>query len=299
VLAAASSSAFATEGNGSSYPVGIETNYSGRLLPDGPHLFVNYSNYTANHSKNNSGLDNPALAAYKLRVNTIGMRFRYAWPGVTVWGARMETRVTQALPTTDLTLDVRRPAPLPPLDRGGSRTGLGDIAIAPLVLGWHSTTFHQVAGVEFYLKTGSYDVDRAVNTGRNYYQVAPFYAFTWQPARELELSAKFRYAVNSKNNATNYKSGQEATLEFGGGYRVAPNWVIGASGYLYRQTTDDVQNGAAVSGHGNRGRVNALGPSITYNFSPRTHLTVKIQREFSARNRPEGTRVWLMTRIPF
>ena len=50
---------------------------------------------------------------------------------------------------------------------------------------------------------------------------------------------------------------------------------IGATGYAYMHTTDDKQNGAIVNGNGNRGRVFALGPSMTYIFTPRSRSSPK------------------------
>jgi len=45
--------------------------------------------------------------------------------------------------------------------------------------------------------------------------------------------------------------------------------------------------------------VAALGPYISYNITPTMALIAKIQSEFDARNRPQGTRLWLQARIPF
>ena len=90
-----------------------------------------------------------------------------------------------------------------------------------------------------------------------------------------------------------------ATLEFSAGYHATPSLALGLNGYIYRQTTDDKLNGLAVNGNGNRGRVNALGPYVSYSFTPKVTLIVKLQSEFGAHNKPEGTRLWGQMRIPF
>ena len=181
------------------------------------------------------------------------------------------------------------------LDRSGQHTGLADMSLSPVILGWHSPTYHQTVGLDTHLKTGSYDPAALVNTGRNYYQAAPFYALTWFPRKDV--NAKLRYAVNGRNKATNYHSGNEATLEFSAGWRASPKLALGLNGYLYRQTTDDKLNGGIVAA--NRGRVNALGPYVNYQVTPKFALLAKLQSEFDARNKPQGTRLWLQTRIPF
>ncbi|MBO9651321.1 MAG: transporter [Variovorax sp.] len=291
--------AIATEGGGNSYPMGVETNYNGVMLPEGAHWFVYYSHYSASHFKNNAGDDNPQFARFHLSADAIAPRLSYVWPGATFLGANIETRVVQAIASSDLDLALGRPGGLPPLDRGGHGTGLADMAFSPVILGWHSATYHQTVGIDSHLKTGTYDVADRVNTGRNYTQVALFYAFTWFPAPGFDINAKLRYATNERNNATGYLSGDEATIEFSGGWRITPDLSIGINGYVYRQTTDDEQNGRPVNGNGNRGRVNALGPYVYYTLAPRLALIAKLQQEFDARNKPQGTRLWLQARVPF
>lgn len=291
--------ASATEGGGNSYPMGVETNFNGLMLPEGAHWFLYYSHYNATHLKNSAGVDNPQFTRFDLTVNAIAPRLSYVWPGVTFLGANVETRVVQGIAGSDLDAAVKRPGGLPPLDRGGNATGLTDMAFSPVILGWHSPEYHQTVGIDSHLKTGSYNAADRVNTGRNYTQVALFYAFTWFPAPGFDVNAKFRYATNQRNQATGYLSGDEATIEFSGGWRASPELAVGINGYVYRQTTDDEQNGLPVNGNGNRGRVNALGPYLTYYVSPRLALVAKLQQEFDARNKPQGTRVWLQTRVPF
>ena len=290
--------ASATENGGNSYAVGVETNFSGLMLPEGLHSFLYYSHYSASHNKDNTGADNPRLAYYKIESNTVAGRLSYVWPGVRFFGANVETRAALPLPTLDLSLGVARPAALGPLDRSGSKTGFGDLQLAPVLLGWHHGALHQTAGIEGFLPTGKFDKNAPVNIGRNYWQVAPFYAATWL-SDGWQVSGKARYAVNSRNKDTDYRSGNEFTFEYSAGYAVLPGLVLGINGYSYRQTTDDRQAGASVNGNGNRGRVDAVGPFASYNITPKWAVIAKLQVETGARNRPEGTRFWLQTKLPF
>lgn len=288
----------ATEGGGSSYPVGVETNYNGLMPGEGTYPYLYYAHYTATRLKDNSGNDNHQLANFRLHSNVLAARISYVWPGLRLFGATVETRIVQPVADVDLQIAINRPSGLGPLDRSGGRTGLSDTALSPIILGWHSPTCHQTLGLDTHLKVGAYGATDRVNTGRNYYQLAPLYALTWFPSKNVDINAKLRYAFNSRNKDTAYQSGDEATLEFSAGYRVNPSFALGVNGYLYRQTTDDEQNGAIVNGNGNRGRVNALGPYFSYSFTPKVVLIVKQQSEFDARNRPQGTRLWTQLRIP-
>lgn len=289
----------ATEGNGNSYPLGVETNMSGMMMPEGLTSLLYYTHYNASDVKGNDGKNNPNIARYHVKSDTVSLRLSYVWPGVKWLGANVETRAALALPTIDLTLDVARPAPLGPLDKGGTTTDLGDLSFAPVLLGWHGKTLHQIAGVETFLPTGAYDKNEPVNAGRNYYQVAPFYAATWFPTQAWEASAKLRYGINSKNQKTDYRSGDELTLEYSAGYRFTEALSAGINGYVYRQTTDDRLQGASVNGNGNRGSVNAVGPYAMYRFSKDFAVVAKLQEEFGAKNKSEGTRLWLQARLPF
>lgn len=288
----------ATEGGGNSYPVGVETTYIGIMLPEGAHPLLYVSDYVASHSKNNDGADNAQLAHFRIRSDIVAGRLSLVWPGVHLFGATIETRVVQALAKVELQASVARPAGLAPLDRGGERTGLADTAISPVILGWHGAGYHQTAGIDTHVRLGSYDAAERVNTGRNYNQLAPFYALTWFPTPDADVNAKFRYATNSRNHATGYQSGDEATIEYSAGVKVTPTLQLGLNGYLYRQTSDDVQNGAVVNGNGNRGRVTSAGPYLMYTFYPKWTAIFKVQSEFDARNRPQGTRLWGQIRVP-
>jgi hypothetical protein len=298
-LCASCAAALATEGGGNSYPIGVETQMTGYMAPEGNHFFVYYQHYDADRMKNNAGDDSPALAHFRLKADVLALRWSHVWRGVRLFGATIETRLVQPVAAVDLSLGIARPAPLAPLDRGGHDTGLADTAFVPLILGWHGLKLHQTVGLDTHLPLGDYDAARRVNTGRNYYQAAPFYAFTWFFAPGWEASGKLRYAINSRNNATHYRSGHEATFEYSMGYRFGPALSVGANGYVYRQVTDDDIDGVSVNGNGNRGSVQALGPYVQFNATPALAILVKLQQEWGARNRPEGTRAWVQARIPF
>jgi hypothetical protein len=297
-LGLCSTVALASEGGGNSYPIGVETNYVGMMLAEGLTAFLYYQHYDANELKDNNGNNNSKIAYFRLVADIGAVRLTYVWPGIKLFGANIETRVVQPFASVDLSREINRPG-YAPLDSGGNSVGLGDTAFAPIILGWHLGNYHQTIGLDTFLADGSYNSTNTVNIGRNYYQFAPFFAFTWFPIQNGNVSAKFRYAFNTRNNATDYQTGDEATIEFSAGYRPFRKLEFGINGYIYRQTTNDVQQGRAVNGNGNRGKVNALGPYLCYNITPKIPLLIKAEFEFGARNRPQGTRIWAQTMFSF
>lgn len=297
-LACAAGSALATEGGGSSYAVGVETNFTGAMLPEGTHTLMYYQHYEAGHNKDHSGKDNPRFAYFKSQADVVALRLSHIWPGLRLAGAHVESRIVLSFPTLDAYAGLNRPAPAPVLDRSGTIQRQGDTTLAPLLLGWHHGPWHQMAGAEVVAPTGDYDADLPVNAGRNTWQLAALYGVSWLPGT-WEASARLRYATNRRNPATDYRSGDELSLEFSAGHKIAPGLSLGLNGYLYRQLSDDIQNGTAVNGTGNRGRVNALGPYLAWSLSRQFSLVTKLQQEFDARNRAEGTRLWVQGRYSF
>ncbi|MES2258222.1 MAG: transporter [Pseudomonadota bacterium] len=297
LLLACAGTANATEGGGNSYALGVETNYAGLMFPDGLHMLAYYAHYNGMHSMDNAGNDSTKLAYFHSEVNSVALRVTYVWPGIKWLGASVETRAALPVPTIDLKLGIARPPALGTLDKSGGETGIGDLQLAPILLGWHDGALHQTAGIEGFLPTAHYDAAENVNIGRNYRQIAPIYALTWLPGAS-QYSLKLRYARNGTNHDTGYRSGDELSVEFSAGTALAPGLSAGVNGYLYRQTTDDKLKGLVVNGNGNRGRVAALGPYLSYSATPKVTFILKLQPEFSARNRSQGTRLWLQTKIP-
>ncbi len=288
----------ATEGGGSVYAVGVESNFSGLMLPEGTHFLLYYQHYAADHAKDNQGDNNPRFAYFHTRADVLALRLSHIWSGFRLAGAQVESRLALPIPQLDVSLGIARPAPLGVLDRSGSVGGVGDLTLAPLLLGWHGQRLHQMAGLELILPTGDYDSQKPVNLGRNTKQLAALYGITWLPGK-WESSARLRYGVNARNGATDYRSGDELTVEFSVGYKFVPTWSAGVNGYLYRQLSDDRQAGQRVNGDGNRAAVNAIGPYVAWAPAPSYGLVAKLQVESGARNRAEGSRFWLQGRYAF
>ena len=286
-----SNPAIATEGGGSSKALGVDTVLSGVMPPPGLRLTTFIGYYDADHTLDSSGNDRPGIADFNVHASAVTPRLQYVWSGVELWGANIETRIGfSVFVDAHVSFDVQ--TPLGKIHRDSSSTGIGDMLIGPALLGWHSERFHQIAGVEFFLPTGKFDKTQIANTSRGYYAVGPTYLFTWFPTNAIEVSGSLIYLINGKNHDTDYRSGDEVSFDYGLGYALTSAWQTGANGYLYKQVTDDKQNGQVV-GDGNRGRVASMGPFVRYHPSPNWGITLKWQHEGLVENKTRGNRFFL------
>jgi hypothetical protein len=216
-------------------------------------------------------------------------RFQYVWPSAKLFGADIESRVGLTWYTDiDVSFDVQTPGG--PLHReGGSSGWFPSALIGPVILGWHGETVHQMTGVEFYFPTTGYIPGQLANVSTGFQSIAPHYWITWFPKPAIEVDGSFVYIFNQTNPKTNYRSGQEFSMDYAAGYEVMPLLQAGVSGYAYKQATDDVVNGSSVPG-GNRGRVFGIGPYLRYHNGPWWGFTFKWQTETAVENRPKGNR---------
>jgi hypothetical protein len=275
--------ACATEGGGGAYANGVEDFMTGALPPPGTY-FINYLNYyTA--SRFNDGNGNSVVPNFNVDAYAEVLRLVHV-TNYKILGASYGYHAILPIVYEQVRLPSGK----------DSRTGLGDLAVDPFILGWHSKNLHMVTGLDIYLPIGTYDQDETANTGRNYWTFEPAVALTYLSDEGIELSGKFMYDINTKNQTTNYLSGQEFHFDYTIGYHMNNVWAFGLGGYYYKQMTNDEQNGVKVSlypgNDGNAGQVFAIGPQVQYNYKNMS-FTLKWQSEVDAENRPEGSKLWL------
>jgi hypothetical protein len=283
----------ATEGGATNKALGVDTILAGVIGPHGSVRITNFlADYQARNTLDGSGNPRPGLSNFRLKATAFTSRLQYVWPETKVLGADVESRVGLTwYADANVSFDVQTPGGL--RAREGSSSGWFPAAlVGPVILGWHGETVHQMAGIEFYFPTIAYNVGQPVNVGSGFSSVAPHYWVTWYPRPDIEVDGSFVYLINQKNRDSQYKSGREFSMDYGIGYTPTRGWQVGASGYAYKQISDDSLNGVTVPG-GNRGRVLATGPFLRYQAEAPWGITFKWQREFSVENRAKGNRYFL------
>jgi len=274
------------------YPNGAENWFAGALPPPG-FYYVNYFGYYTGQLRDGSG-GKALLNGATPSVDAIFNAFRFI--EVTrfkVLGA--DYGVHAIVPVVDQSVNLN--------GRAGT-TGLGDLTIDPLVLGWHGESWHAVAAFDINLPVGTYSrIDPRVSIGANYYSFEPLIALSYLPEAGWEGSIKVMYNLKTTNPATNYHSGQEFHLDYAAGRHVG-GWMLGATGYALKQMTADTMNGQTVPAEpgmwdaGREGRVFAAGPSVGYRTGRGMMFTVEWQHEMLVENRFGGDKVWFKAIIP-
>lgn len=196
------------------------------------------------------------------------------------------------LPVLNMRLNLTVPTPVGPLELAGSNAAQGDLQLIPAILQWTPWPgLYTNAQLIVQAPTGSYDKSRLINAGTNHWTLVPSAAVTWIVPSGFEVSTSVQLNFNTRNKDTDYRSGTEYQQEFAIGQHVGP-WTFGVGGYVYRQISDDKAPGLA---NGNRARVNAIGPAISF-FELGSGLPlvwVHGYKEFGARNRSQGEQLTL------
>lgn len=274
----------ASEGGGSSYPMGSENYMSGAMPPPGLYSQVFVNHYEADNLRDNRG--NKVPVDFQVRANVIAPRLIWVTEQQ-VFGASLAFHAI--LPLVDLKVGVN--------GQSQHKRGLGDMIFGPALGFHHSDKLHSILALDLIAPTGAYDRGDLANPGRNYWVIEPVYAVSYIDPDGLNIDAKTMYDFNLRNRATDYRSGQELHVDYAVGWGLGNGWVVGVGGYALYQTTDDRQHGERIKD--NKGRAFAIGPSLKYTSRDGWFLTAKWQRETEVRNRAEGNAYWMKLTISF
>ena len=275
---------------GDQYPNGAENWFAGAVPPPGDY-FINYFGHWSGKLKDGNG-DNANVGGSTPKLDATFDALRWVHvTNKTLLGASYAWHVI--VPVVDLDINIA------PLGGKAGKTGLGDITVNPIILAWHGPEWHTVAALDINLPTGEYDKnDPRKSIGANYYSFEPLFGVSYLGKNGWEASAKFMYNIKTKNDDTNYQSGDEFHVDYLIGKNFG-NWAVGLSGYYLKQVSDDKLNGVKVGADGNRGQVFSYGPSIKYKTASGTQLIGYWQHETNVENRFGGDKVWFKLIMPF
>ena len=284
VATLAGTGAFAAEGGGTIYPLGVENWSQAAVPPPGIYGMVFGQHYSADRVNGPNG-NNLNVPGFKVTADVIAPRFIWV-PNVKLLGGQLVTHAI--LPIVNLQVKAA--------GASQTKTGIGDM-VAGAALGWHhSAKLHTALGLDFFLPTGGYTKGDLANIGRNYYAFEPVAGVSYIDPDGFNADLKAGYIFNARNKDTDYRSGQEFHFDYAVGWGFGHGFTAGVGGYYYQQVTSDKLAGATLAN--SRARAFAIGPSVRYIVNPGLFFTLKWQKETSVENRAQGSALWLKAVFP-
>ena len=228
-------------------------------------------------------------------ANTFVLGGGYGFEGTVLGGAHYS--VAAFLPYTWLSISGDSAA-LGGIGVQNDVSGLGDLTMVPVLLGWKADYWQYDFLMPIYAPTGSYQTGRLGNTGLNYWTFDPIVGAAYSDTQSgLTAAAHLGYAINTENNATQYKSGNVLHLDtavqqlFPLGSGLAN---IGLEAWYFQQLTCDSGAGATLGCF--KGRTAGIGPVLGY-IQPigneKLLFELKWLPELDTQNRLKGDYVWL------
>ena len=283
----------ATENGAPTTAVGVYDFGAGMTPPVTPNgtLGLRTGFYSANVQKDRQGraVDNHL----SLDVLSIGAAY-IRMTNYQLFGAQYGFGAVVPFFKMDASLQVQTPGG--PLKLSADPFRMADAQVVPLILQWNLSR-NLFVNTQFQIQapTGDYDKNRLISPGLNHWTFSPLLNATYISDTGFEVSSSFQVDVNTRNPATDYKNGVEYRHEFAVGQHFGA-WTAGLGGYYYRQFSDD---DAPNLTSGNRARVMALGPAVSYVGPNVPPMWLHVYKEFDARNRAEGYTVALRVGYSF
>ncbi len=180
-----------------------------------------------------------------------------------------------------------------------TREGIGDLyptASLRWMRGSHNFMVYTMAGAP----VGDYSASRLANLGTNHWSLDVGGGYSYLDSQQgREFSATLGFTENWENPDTDYENGTSAHLDWAASQFLSEQLHVGVAGYFYEQLSGDSGAGAVLGDF--KSRVAAVGPQVGYFFpvgGQKWYVNLKGYFEFDAKNRPEGSNVWLTLAIP-
>jgi hypothetical protein len=166
--------------------------------------------------------------------------------------------------------------------------GISDSLLSPIILGWDSGNWHWNTDLLIYVPTGAYHTTQHLNVGKNIWGFMPQIGVTWfDPQSGWDVSGQLTYVTMTRNDATDYQSGDILHFDWGTGlhFGAKQEWEIGVNGSVVHQLTSDNGAGAVLGPF--KAESFGVGPAVTWRTSWKgvpVSLSTKWESDFASRN---------------
>jgi hypothetical protein len=175
------------------------------------------------------------------------------------------------------------------------RAAIGDMGIIPVSLFWTFGNLHLNVYESIIAPTGSYDPNRDVDAGLNYWSFDTNVALTYlNPKSGFEISFDLGHIYNTENSDTDYQTGQEIHLDYMVNKFLSDTFALGLQGFFYEQITGDSGSGALLGDF--EGEAAGIGPALMWTTKvKKTDLTIGVKwlHEYHTEKRLEGDHLYL------
>jgi hypothetical protein len=191
---------------------------------------------------------------------------------------------------------VNTPISLPRLGAGISPTGVGDIYVEPINLGWKLKKADVKVAYGFVAPTGKFDSTGTDTTTTDYWGHEITFATTayLDKTKLTQFSFNTNWEFHQKKRHEDLKVGNNMTLEAGVGKIFVKNQgkqliQLGLVGYAEFQLTNDTGTAVPALTANNKDHVFAIGPEFGVILpTKKFNFMARVLPEFGARNRTQG-----------
>nr|WP_298412898.1 transporter [uncultured Halomonas sp.] len=170
-----------------------------------------------------------------------------------------------------------------------SDSGLGDIFIGPMILGWHGQQWDATFGAGYWFDTGDYDDQAAASNGKGFGTTMLTLGGTWHfdAAKTWSFSALSRYEIKGEQDDTGITPGDSWLVEWGLSHHLSNGLALGLVGYDAWQLESDEDVPAGLPD--DKVEQHAVGVEVDYSW-PELELGLNgaYYNEYDNEARPEG-----------
>jgi hypothetical protein len=191
-------------------------------------------------------------------------------------------------------------------------TGIADMLIRPVDLGWRTNRADVVAGLQLYIPTGRYTPGGNDNLGKGMWTYEPFVGATvyFDEKRTLSLAATAYWEFHSSKEDSDVKVGQILSLQGGLGKSfLGGGLIVGAAYYAQWKVTEDRLREFVLPGGDevgvdfpNKHKVFGIGPDVTLPIATRSKLfalvNIRYLWETGARVKTQGQTLVVTATFP-
>jgi hypothetical protein len=252
---------------------------AGSQAPAGLYLVDQFVYYHSSEVVDRNGRAIPVGLNLDLLASTFGVAATFEIP-------RIATYVNASVGVPLVRLDASTQNPKLSVEP----SGLGDLFVQPLKLGWRPGPLEFVAGYSFIAPTASFDTDGSTDAGRGEWthEFSLGGTLHFGPGKSFNLSALTSFDIYGTKLGVDVRRGD--TLQVQGGLGAAAGiFNLGVAGYALWQVTDYSGSALAAALRGARDRVFGVGPEMDLAVPPLLgQLTLRYTQDLADRTRPVG-----------